>query len=69
MRYMDEPKVIEALLEEGRRAKEKFRDHFRMPKFEYKTVMPEDAKEVYRLCAIFGDQEVIQRDGFVAKEK
>ena len=69
MKYRADPKVIEAVLEEGRREKEKFRDHFRMPKFEYKTVMPEDAKEVYRLCAIFGDQEVIQRDGFVAKEK
>ena len=69
MRYIVEPKVLAAVLEEGRRAKEKLQDHFRMPKFEYKTVMPEDAKEVYRLCAIFGDQEVIQRDGFVAKEK
>ena len=42
-----------------------FEDPFCLPKFEYKTVTPDDDKEVYRLCARFGDQKVIQRDGVV----
>lgn len=69
MRYLDDPKVLAAVLEEGLRAKEKLGIPFRLPKFEYKTVTPDADKEVYRLCAMVGDQKVIQGFGFVAKEK
>ena len=65
MKYRADPKVIE----EGFRAKEKLENPFRLQKFEYKTVTPDADKEVYQLCARFGDQKVIQRDGFVATEK
>ena len=65
MRYIVEPKVIEAVIAAGLREKEMFEDPFCLPKFEYKTVTPDDDKEVYRLCARFRDQKVIQRDGVV----